>query len=290
MVLFSSKKQYIQTYLNLINQSGSDDITDIFKYIKTKENVKPTTRLNYLNSIISLKKLDSSSVKGDLSKIIELRDQLKIELDESKKDENLNEKQKDIMAKINLDDLKDFEQELFQNKNKNLKSLENYLLVSLMVNYPLRNDLMEIYLSNHKTDLTKPINLIYIPKMGKCILSLKEYKTSRTEGEIKIELNKDISDALRELIRINPNREYLFITEDGNPLSTSTFTYRLGHIFKSKFGMPITSTILRKIVVTSKYGDVLKDMEKDAHIMGHSMATQQSTYIAKNMKDVKSNK
>ena len=43
----------------------------------------------------------------------------------------------------------------------------------------------------------------------------------------------------------------------------------------------ISTTMLRKIYLSSKYSDVLDDMKQDAKIMGHSTATAQNVYIKK---------
>ena len=43
----------------------------------------------------------------------------------------------------------------------------------------------------------------------------------------------------------------------------------------------ISTTLLRKIYLSSKYSKVKEDMEKDAHMMGNSVSTQQAVYVKK---------
>ena len=44
--------------------------------------------------------------------------------------------------------------------------------------------------------------------------------------------------------------------------------------FKEYTGKNISSTLLRHIYLSEKYGETLKEMKKDADIMGHSMDMQ----------------
>ena len=43
--------------------------------------------------------------------------------------------------------------------------------------------------------------------------------------------------------------------------------------------------MLRKIYLSSKYSNVKEEMEKDAHIMGHSVETQQKVYVKEKQED-----
>jgi hypothetical protein len=74
-------------------------------------------------------------------------------------------------------------------------------------------------------------------------------------------------------------RKYLFVNIKGDPLSSSSFTHKLNRIFMKRFGVPISSTLIRKIYLTGKYGKVLEEMKDDSKVMGHSLGTQQKIYI-----------
>lgn len=289
MVNLTSKKQYLQTYLSLIKKANSQDINDIYKYIADSK-VKDTTKLSYLNSVISLKKIDDKLVNGDLKDIKELRDKLGTKIVNGRENNNITEKQQDAMKKVSLKDLHSFIEELKKNRHNSLKALEDYILIALMVNYPLRNDLQEIALTKYKNDTRAQLNILYIPKKGECILYLKEYKTrhAKDASDIVININEEISDAIRDLVKHDTHRRYLFINNQGEPLSSSSFTHRLNRIFNNKFGVPISSTLIRKIYVTGKYADVKEEMEKDSKMMGHSVGTQQTIYNNNNkINDIK---
>jgi len=274
----SSQKQYLRTYLSLIKRSNSDEIDKIYEFIKNGK-IKDSTKLFYLNSIISLKKFDSKIVKGDLKDIVELRDKLILKLEQEKEKNNLNERQAEAMNKVSYNDLKNFVEKLKERKNNSTKDLDNYILVKLMTDYPVRNDLQEILLTIHKLDLNKQVNALYLPpkKNASGVLSLKEYKTSKTNGDIKIELDGELTNDIKQLAK--DGRKYLFVNSKNEPYSTSLFSHKLNRVFNNEFGVNISSTILRKIYLTDKYKDVVNQMEKDAKIMGHSTDTAKKIYI-----------
>lgn len=98
MVNSNSKKQYLTTYMSLIKNAKSESLKDIYDYI-VKKNVKDATKASYLNSIISLKKLDNSLVKGDLKDIVELRDKLNIKIEKHRETNNITEGQQEAIKK-----------------------------------------------------------------------------------------------------------------------------------------------------------------------------------------------
>lgn len=280
----NTKVQYLKTFLSLIKKCGSEDLDKIYEYI-IESKAKPNTRLNYLNTLIGLKKSDPTLITGDLSKFIEMRDKLKTEVEGGRKVSNVSENQKKVLDAVNLQNLEEFAKDLEVNKDRSLRDLENYLLIKMMINYPLRNDLQEVYLTNVKRDLAKDENILYIPKTrGNAVLSLKHYKTSKTHGNIEITFDTSLTNDLKKLAKIDPERQYLFQTKDKKPMSSSNFTHRLNTLFKNQFGMPFSSTLIRKIYLTSKYKPVTDEMKTDAQIMGHSLATQRENYIRNDTK------
>ena len=65
------------------------------------------------------------------------------------------------------------------------------------------------------------------------------------------------------------------VSYDGNPLSQVNSMTKL---FNKIFGKRISSSALRHIFLSDKYGDTVKDMKEDAEKMGHTVETQK-TYI-----------
>lgn len=276
----SSLIHYLNTYKYLVKRVGDNDLTKIFKWIN-ESNKKDQTKLSYLNSIIGVKQYNDKLIKSDLSNIIKTRDEINEKIKNDRSKNNITERQSEAMKSISRDDLIKYADKLEKHKGESKKDLENYLLVKLIINYPVRNDLSELFITHFKNDVKKIHNSIYIPKTvnSKAVITIKDHKTSNSSNgkPIIITLDSDITNDIKELMK--DNRQYLFESINGKPVSSSGFTNRLNRIFKKEFGIPISSTIIRKIYLSDKYADTLKEMKQDAELLGHSMATQRDVYI-----------
>jgi hypothetical protein len=274
-----SKKQYISTYLFLVKKAKSENIEDIFTFIASSD-VKDSTRLNYLNSIIGLKKLDPNLVKGDLSHIIDFRDKLGTKVDKSRKKDNLNENQRKVYEQVSSKSIEDLIEKLKGEKATDTKALEEYILLRLMYPKPFRNDLMDVEICKQK-GMLKQRNCIYLPakKDSKGIIAIVEHKTSSRNGKpLTRELDADLTNDIKTLVK-KTDRKYLFQNGKDKPYSSSAFSHKLNSLFKKHLGTPFSSTMMRKIYLTNKYKDVMEEMEEDAQDMGHSKETAQKVYI-----------
>jgi hypothetical protein len=112
-----------------------------------------------------------------------------------------------------------------------------------------------------------------------------KYKTAKAYGQQLVDVpNTDEAPLQRTLaayLKHHPlakgkTKEFkLLVKQDGSNLnSVNAITRALNRIFGRKVG----SSMLRHIYLTSKYGDTLKEMEKDSEDMGHS-TDQQRDYI-----------
>ncbi len=275
----TSARQYATTYMYLIRKAGSESLGEIFRFIKDAD-VKDATKMSYLNSIISLKKYDPSLVTGNLSEIVEYRDKLQVQIERARGERNSNESQTEAMEMVNLRTLQEFVDKLGESKYESIKGMEDYLLVKMMTRYPLRNDLQDIRLTTRKSDLNSDYNSLYVPPDGKgeCVLSLPHYKTSKRYGRVMVRLDPEFTDDV--LVLISDGRKYLFPNNKGEPMSSSNFTHKLNRIFEREFGVRISSTLIRKIYLTGKYGQTLQQMREDSRVMGHNLDTQQRSYIS----------
>lgn len=147
----------------------------------------------------------------------------------------------------------------------------------------MRNDIagMEAISKRQYNKLTeeekKAKNYLVVEK-GKMMMILNKYKTSKKYEENKIDVPKDLEKLLRLYIRINGMGK-LFTTSTGNELSRNALSQLLLKTSQKYMGKNISTTMLRKIYLSSKYADVKEEMKKDAKIMGHSVATQQKVYV-----------
>ena len=102
------------------------------------------------------------------------------------------------------------------------------------------------------------------------------YKTAKSYGEQQInvkQLAPVFYKILQKWIKINPT-DYLIFTEQLCKFSSSLITRRLNSLFGSK----ASTNMLRHSYITSKYGDIQAEMQRDSVAMSHSM-TEQALYI-----------
>ena len=114
---------------------------------------------------------------------------------------------------------------------------------------------------------------------------LNKYKTSKKYEELKIDIPADLKKVLRYYIKVN-GMGVLFTSSNGKPLTRNGLTQLLTR-YSQKYmdGKKISTTILRKVYLSSKYSDVKDEMAKDAKMMGNSVGTQQSVYVKKPQDD-----
>lgn len=279
-------KSYLQTFLYLVRKAESSDLDKIKNYIINSKKTD-STKLNYFNSIISLHKIDPSLIKGNLDDIKSARDKLQEKINDERSKNNITPKQKESIENIKHDDIIKLIDKLKQDKEKSKESLEDYLMLHLLYSGGvLRNDLMDIEITNNKHDSTKTDkNIIYIPtsKKGKATIYIHDFKTSNSpqfqNKPITRNLDVDTTQDIKNLIE-KDNRKYLFINNKGKPLSSASYSTRISKIIKKNLGYPASSTILRKIYHTHKYKDMMDEMKADGGAMGHSTGTIQACYIA----------
>lgn len=108
-----------------------------------------------------------------------------------------------------------------------------------------------------------------------------KYKTARKHGSQIVEIPETLQQTLSDFLKHHPltktkAKEYkLLVKHDGSPL---TIVNAITRILNKIFGKRIGSSMLRHIYLSSKYGNVLQEMEKDSATMAHS-TSQQKEYI-----------
>jgi hypothetical protein len=292
----------LKVYTNTINKilkdlDGCDDLEclkdtkKVIKYLDDK-NVSFLTKRNYYNTIIVF--MQAKEMNTDIIKIYQdKRDKLNDEYMEFQKSGNKSEKQQKAWASLEeLIDVKNklrIEVDKINKKDtytkKDLQTVQNYFIITFYLDTPLRNDLnntrvIKLNEYNKLTDKDKNESN-YLVYGNKYFLSLSQYKTAKKYGLKKIDLSNDIIKAFRLWYdKFNPNKEYLLINLNSNePLSSHQLTITLTKLFKKYLDKNISTTIIRHIILTEKFGDVKKQMEEMADKMGHDINTAQQIYI-----------
>ena len=292
----------LKVYTNTINKilkdiDGCDDLKcledtkKVIKYLDSKE-VSFLTKRNYYNTIIVF--MQAKNKPENIIKIYQdKRDILNDEYLNFQKTGEKTEKQKQSWA--TLDELNDVNHKLLIevdkiNKKdtytkKDLQLVQNYFILSFYLDTPLRNDLNNtkvIKLNEYNKLSDEDINNSnYLVYGSKNFLSLSQYKTFKKFGLKKIELNKNIVKVFRLWQdKFNPNKEYLLININTNePMSSHQLTLTLTKLFQKYLNKNISTTMLRHIVLSEKFGDIKNEMEEMAEKMGHSVSTQQTIYV-----------
>jgi hypothetical protein len=166
------------------------------------------------------------------------------------------------------------------------KDYQAYAVIKFHLEIPLRNDLASVKvmtksayvkLSNEQQKQTNAI----IKSPNNYVLKMNNYKTSGSYKEKTIDIDPKLYPIIRKLIALNQGKEYLLINpKTDNRFTPNEYTRFLNRIFHHT-GKKVSSTLLRNIVVSHKYGDIVKEMKATASDMLHSSATQQG-YIKTN--------
>ena len=292
-------KQY-ETNLNKLKKMfDSDD----YSFLSNPDNVMEkmgdlhyTTKRNFLNAIIVLLMALNSEQKYDkiLKEYGTLRDDFNTKYDDENKSGIISDKQsknfatiEEIYEMINkmgdeLKPIKKKNKDDITKKEKNL--LQVYVLFSIYAKYPMRNDVSEMEAISKRDynklneDDKKAKNFLVVHKGG-LFFVLNKYKTSKKYEEIKIEIeDPQVKKLLRYFLKIN-GMGVLFKSSTGKTLTRIEISKILLKFSDKYMGKSISTTLLRKIYLSSKYGDMKKELEKDNQMMGHSKEVALDTYI-----------
>lgn len=227
--------------------------------------------------MILLKKQESEmnkkAVQELISKYTKERDILNKKYEDFNKTHEKTEKQKDNWLEMD---------EMVSVANSYRKTeYQKYAVLKFHLTLPLRNDLAGVKVITNKRynkldEETKSITNAIIKTDGQYILKLNNYKTSGAYNEKIIMIPTDLTHILNKLVKENytPTQPYLLINPTTKtPFKGNEYTLYFNEIFKHT-GKKIGTTLIRNMVLSSKYGGVVKEMKTMAHDMLHSDETQ----------------
>lgn len=294
----STLKMYVSNLMKLMKLYEKDNLDFLKKPEEIEEKLSSlhyTTRRNYLNSIIVY--LMAVKDKGDplIKEFSDIRDKHNKQYEEENATGIISDKQKENFVDISevnnminkmgqeIKDKKLKKKEDLTAKDKNL--IQVYTLYNIYTRLPLRNDLAGMEVINKRAynklseEEKKSENYLVINK-NSMFFVLNKYKTSSKYEELKIDIPKDLEKLLRQYIRIN-GMGVLFKSSTGKPLSRNALSQLLLKTSKKYMGKSISTTMLRKIYLSSKYADMKEELEKDNKVMGHSKEVAMDSYIKK---------
>lgn len=303
-------------YLNELYKNK--DITDSSKSLYINKllalnNKKPIKNLNYLLDIEDIKsKIAKFKNNTQRSYIVSVCSILKCYLNSNSKvnhkfkktyDEyikllnNYNELLQDATAItdtektnwVTVDIVKDIHNKL-KNKvskmkspydlNDKLISLDLLILSLFYITVPRRNADYLLMKVIDNDEIPDDDNYNYLDLKNKKFI-FNRYKTARTYKQQIIGIPEELFKIIKNYIDINDIKinEYLLINPKTgqNFTSQNAITVILNRLFEKK----VSSSMLRKLFLTTKYSDTTNELDNDATKMGTSSSVIRSNYIKK---------
>ena len=280
--------------------------TDNYDFLSKPDNVMDKikdlhylSQRNILNAIVVLLMALNHDEKYDdlLITYGDLRDELNDKYSDEQKSGIISDKQsknftdiESIYKMINdmAEDLKPIKKKSKDEiTKKEMQLLQAYTLFNIYSRMPMRNDVAGMSAINQAAykklsdQEKKDNNYLIVPSKGNLYFVLNQYKTSKKYKELDLPIeDKNLRKILRYYLKMN-GMGILFKTSTGKPLTRTELSKVLLKYSNKYMGKSISTTLLRKIYLSSKYGDMKKELEKDNKVMGHSKAVALDTYVKK---------
>jgi hypothetical protein len=288
----------INFYLKNLQRLNNGDFTNLnflSDIPKIKEKIakyKPNTQRSYFISIVSVLSVvpnKQTLYKKYYKLMMDMNHDLKKEEKKNIKSESQIKNWESWTAILErYNKLKD---EVLSIKKKTLDKNEYekilmYVVSSLYIlNPPRRNkdyQLMNIISNVPKDGLNKDINYLDLKKEQ---FIFNNYKTKKNLDTQIFDINPELMKVIKLYMKYYPNQDKkkkefdipFLVNFDNKPFTHSNnITYLLNKLFDKK----ISSSMLRHIYLSEKYGNLKKEMADDSTKMAHS-AQQQQDYIKK---------
>ena len=302
----SLKTNTIKQYTTNLNKLKKMFDTDDYDFLKKPKDVMDKlsdlhylSQRNILNAVIVLLMALNDDKKYDelLEEYGKLRDELNNKYNDEQKSGVISDKQsknfattEEVFNMINemADELKPLKKKSNDNITKKEKQLlQAYVLFNIYARMPFRNDvagMMSINQAAYKKlsdEEKKENNYLVVPSKGNLYFVLNKYKTSKKYQELDLKIeDKDLRKILRYYLKVN-GMGVLFKTSTDKPLTRIELSKVLLKYSKKYMNKSISTTLLRKIYLSSKYGNMKEELEKDNKVMGHSKQVALDTYVKK---------
>ena len=302
----SLKTNTIKQYTTNLNKLKKMFDTDDYDFLKKPKDVMDKlsdlhylSQRNILNAVIVLLMALNDDKKYDelLEEYGKLRDDLNNKYNDEQKSGVISDKQsknfattEEVFNMINemADELKPLKKKSNDNITKKEKQLlQAYVLFNIYARMPFRNDvagMMSINQAAYKKlsdEEKKENNYLVVPSKGNLYFVLNKYKTSKKYQELDLKIeDKDLRKILRYYLKVN-GMGVLFKTSTDKPLTRIELSKVLLKYSKKYMNKSISTTLLRKIYLSSKYGNMKEELEKDNKVMGHSKQVALDTYVKK---------
>lgn len=169
------------------------------------------------------------------------------------------------------------------------KIAQQYLLLSVLTMIPPRRNLDWIKMKVVRRWLPRMSKQFNYYSIEDKQFIFNTYKTVAKYGVQKIDAPDNLAEMIGEWLEMRPDfrpRQAktkmlpLIVNKKMEPFKTSGAMTRM---LNTIFGGKVSTTMLRSVYLTSKYGAKEREQEADAAAMAHSTAVQRSTYIKRDV-------
>ena len=289
----SSTKTYASIIRNLAKQIDTDLSTpeqvvkhtkDIVEHFK---DLDPKLRKTRLSALIVFLDSGKNMIDGAENSIELFRNQMlkddshyKTEMKEQVRTDKQNDgwmDWNDIVANYkNLEkEVGYFKTQTTLNKQQ-FKRVQIFVILSCLLLIPPRRSTDWTFFKIRNEDENSDNYML--TKGRKAYFVFNTYKTAKKYGRETVEIPTALKNIINRWKLINKT-DYLLVNTNMNKKINAT---QLNSMLYDYFNRPLSTSLLRHIYLTEKYKDVpaLKEMEKTAHDMGHSLG-QALEYVKK---------
>jgi len=291
----SSVKQYLCHSKKLYELFGKND----FMFLNDPESVQnkvasngsSSNTKNKLNTCVVL--LQSVNEKKELiDDYIKRRDHLQAEYQKQQETGIKSKKQQENMCtvaelKTMLNTMKSDIRKSKVRQKDNLTWIDRelgmvYTIFSILVEFPIRNDMAGMRLVNKSTlkKMDGKDNYL-LNQNGSFSMVINDFKTNGKYETNIVPLNKEIDKIIRSHLRLFniKNGDYMFINKSKEPYTRNAISNLLLRYSKKYLNKNISTCMIRHIVPSDRFGETNKEQKALAKVMMHSVATNIGVYV-----------
>ena len=152
----------------------------------------------------------------------------------------------------------------------------------MLTRIPTRNDASNMIYTSQKeykklSEKDKETTNYLVDERGNMKFIYNYYKTSKKYSENIVPVPQDLKPIMRMYIKLMDYK----LGDNIFPMTKNALSQLLLKQSKRLINKSISSTLIRKIYLSSKYSGLKEEMEKDAKMMGHDTSTAQAVYVKK---------
>ena len=271
---------------NLTKMNDGKEVTSL-NFLKNMKHVlsiiddyKPTTQRSFIiSACVVLKNTNEPLYQQYYELLSKMNNDLKV------RTEKTETQKENWMSQTEIEDkLKSLKvSKKITNKKEYTQMLHQLILSLYVLQPPRRNiDYCLMKISNDMTDT----EFNYLDVKNKQFI-FNNYKTDHKYNSVVIDIEDDLMSVINNYLKHHPqknklkNKKYnvhFLVHIDGEAIERSG---EITKILNKIFGKNISSSMLRNIYLSSKYGSMMKELKEDTADMGTSVDTALNNYIKK---------